>query len=297
MDEGKDTSIAVKEPTPLGIPMMPLEQLKRLTAYVADVKKILMTEGKDYIVDGNRQYTARSGFAKLHQGFVLSDDKPEITKIMEKASVEYTFKHFVRRKEVTETFTTKIFGFEAKVRVINLETGRYAWGEGACTISELDMTNNLSPKWYHRCLSTAKTRAWNRAVSNYVGSAEVSAEEMGLVYTDDEGSSRKNVEADVNVVDFVKPAKLRIPEWLLADELNRTKKAWSQAKEITESWMIAAGFDLDDFEIKVDKFKITVKPRKAIPLEKQPDIDGIMTAAGFNKSQGLYRLNKKDVIG
>ena len=37
------------ESTPLGIPMMPIEQLKELTAYVNQVKKALMVEGKDYV--------------------------------------------------------------------------------------------------------------------------------------------------------------------------------------------------------------------------------------------------------
>jgi len=300
MPGGEDTPLATTEPSGLGIPMMPIEQLKKLTAYVNEVKKTLMTEGKDYVVDGNRQYTCRSGFAKLHQGFFLSDDRPEITKILEDKPAEYTFKHMVRRREKTETFTTDLFGFEARVKVINLESGRYAWGEGACTISELAMTNNLSPKWYHRALGTAKTRAWNRAVSNYVGSAEVSAEEMGLVYTDDtddETPPRKKVDADVQVVDFVKPVELRIPEWLLTDELNRAEDSWKQAKKMTESWMKAAGFNMADFEVKADNVKITVKPVKAIPLEDQPDVNGVMLAASFIKRKNIYRLNKKDVIG
>lgn len=298
--EDKDTSLATTEPKGLAIPMMPIEELKRLTAYVNDVKKALMREGKDYIVDGNRQYTCRSGFAKLHQGFFLSDDKPEITKILEEDPVEYSFKHFVRRREKTETFTTNIFGFEAKVRVINIDSGRYAWGEGACTISELAMTNNLSPKWYHRALGTAKTRAWNRAVSNYVGSAEVSAEEMGLVYVDDaddEISSTKKVGADVKVVEFVKPAELRLPEWGLADELNRAEDSWGQAKKITTAWMKEAGFNLADYEIAVDGVKIKVTPLKAVPVDMQPDVNGVMLAAGFTRSRGIWRLNRSDVVG
>jgi len=306
MSEGKDTSLATTEPKPLGIPMMPIEQLKLLTAYVNDVKKALMREGKDYIIDGNRQYTARSGFAKLHQGFILSDDRPEITKILEKEPVEYTFKHMVRRREKTETFTTDIFGFEALVRVVNLETGRYAWGEGACTISELAMTNNLSPKWYHRALGTAKTRAWNRAVSNYVGSAEVSAEEMGLVYTDDEAPPKerktdkkpeKKTDKPVKVQDFAKPVELQLPEWGLADELNRTDDSWSQGKDITEAWMKEAGFNLADYEITVDGVKIKVTPLKAIPMAAQPDVNGVMLAAGFSRSKGIWRLNRSEVVG
>jgi len=296
----EDKSLANTDKLALAIPMMPIEELTKLTNYVAQVKKTLMVEGKDYVIDGNRQYTCRSGFAKLHQGFFLSDDKPEITKILEEEPVEYTFKHFVRRREKTEIFTTDIFGFEAKVRVINIDSGRYAWGEGACTISELAMTNNLSPKWYHRCLGTAKTRAWNRAVSNYVGSAEVSAEEMGLVYADDtdiETTPRKKVDTDVKIVDFVKPAELRIPDWLLTDELNRAEDSWGQAKEMTENWMKHAGFNVADWEVKSDNVKITVKPVKAIPAEVMPDVDGVLLAVSFVRRNNVWRLNKKDVIG
>ncbi|GAF74488.1 unnamed protein product, partial [marine sediment metagenome] len=159
------------------------------------VKKTLMKEGKDYVIDGNRQYTARSGFAKLHQGFFLSDGKPEVKTLYYDKPQEFEYTHRIRRELKKEKITTKIYGFEAYVTVINVNTGRHASGEGACTLEELHQTNNMSPKWYHRCLGTAKTRAWNRAVSNYVGSAEVSAEEMGLVYETEE-PKRKAVESE-----------------------------------------------------------------------------------------------------
>lgn len=305
----EDNTLVVVEPTPLGIPMMPIEELKKLTAYVNDVKKTLMVEGKDYVVDGNRQYTARSGFAKLHQGFFLSDGKAEINTLYEKEPVEYTFKHMVRRREKTETFTTDIMGFEAYVTVINTDTGRHASGEGACTISELSMTNNLSPKWYHRALGTAKTRAWNRAVSNYVGSAEVSAEEMGLRYEDESPPSkeppRKEPAQDVNVADFMKPVELRPPENALNDILNEEtqdhENQWHRASKLTTDWMIQANLNPEDFNIAVDKVKITVAPRKRIPEDMKSAINGIMLGGGFlptkiKKVDG-YRLNKKAVTG
>ena len=296
----KDKHLAVKEPMSLAIPMMPIEELKKLTAYVNDVKKALMIPGKDYIVDGNRQYTARSGFAKLHQGFFLSDGKAEIKPLYYDEPHEFEYIHYIRKQPKTEKITTKIYGFEAYVTVKNVDTGRYASGEGACTIEELHQTHNMSPKWYHRALGTAKTRAWNRAVSNYVGSAEVSAEEMGLVYHDEEAESpapRKSVEAKVKVIDFIKPPELKLPEWLLTDELNRAEDSWDQAKDMTESWMKAAGFNMADWEVKSDNVKITVKPVKAIPEEAMPDIEGVMLAAGFIQRNRIWRLNKKDVIG
>lgn len=180
-----------------GIPMIPISELKKLTAYVNEVKKTLMKKGKDYVIEGNRQYTTRSGFAKLAQAFRLSDDKPEITTLYYDEPQTFDFDHRVRNQLKHETVVTKIRGFEAVVKVIQLETGRYAHGEGSCTVEELHMTHNMSPKWYHRCLGTAKTRAWNRAVSNFVGSADVSAEEMGLVYDEEPSSpSRKQVDSE-----------------------------------------------------------------------------------------------------
>lgn len=185
-----------------GIPMMPINELKKLTAYVNEVKKTLMMKGKDYVIEGNRQFTTRSGFAKLAQGFRLSDDRPEITVLYYDEPQTFEFVHRVRGKEKREVVETKIRGFEAVVKVVQLETGRYAHGEGSCTVEELHMTNNMSPKWYHRCLGTAKTRAWNRAISNFVGSADVSAEEMGFVYDEEPSSpSRKQVDSEVAPVE------------------------------------------------------------------------------------------------
>ena len=305
-----EKTIVVVEPTPLGIPMMPIEQLKELTAYVNQVKKALMVEGKDYVKDGNRQYTARSGFAKLHQGFFLSDAKAEIIKLYEDEPVEYTFKHFIRRRERAETFTTNLMGFEAYVTVINVDTGRHASGEGACTIAELSMTDNLSPKWYHRALGTAKTRAWNRAVSNYVGSAEVSAEERGLRYEDESPPSktppRKEPAKDVKVeetprkvVDFMKPVELRVPDVALIDELNRAEDNWDIAETLTREWMIQANMNPEDFNIAVDPMKLTVVPRKRIPDSMKSGINGIMIGGGLQptkvKRADGYRMNKKDV--
>ncbi len=89
----KSEALAKQETTLITIPMMDIEELQRLTAYVNTVKKTLMIEGKDYVIDGNRQYTARSGFAKLAQGFTLSDEAPIATPIYYDEAQEFTFKH------------------------------------------------------------------------------------------------------------------------------------------------------------------------------------------------------------
>jgi len=99
------------------------------------------------------------------------------------------------------------------------------------------------------------------------------------------------------VSDFMKPVELKVPEWGLADELNRAEESWGQGKDITEAWMKAAGFNMADFEVKSDSVKITIKPVKAIPAEAMPDVTGVMLAAGFIQRKNVFRLNKKDVIG
>lgn len=63
-NQNEETSII---PT-MDIPMMDLELLKELTTYVAEVKRTLMTEDVDYVVQNNKQYTTRSGFAKMLAG-------------------------------------------------------------------------------------------------------------------------------------------------------------------------------------------------------------------------------------
>jgi len=293
----------VETTTSLIIPMVPIEQLKALTAYVNEVKKTLMVKDKDYVIswDGN-QYTARSGYAKLAQGFTLSDEEPIVKKLLMidvtgEESQEFTFKHMIKKEWKTRTFTTKIYGFEAYVKVINVDTGRFSYGEGACSVEELDWTNNLDTKWYHRCLGTAKTRAWNRAVSNYVGSADVSAEEMGLRY-EDESPPPRQAEAEVKIVEFMTPQGLKLPEWLPADEINRDTGHWDTAHEIVEQWMTQAGFKVEDWTIKVDTIKVSVKPVKAIPIDRLGEVNGILLAAGFTLTRASdYRLNRKDIVG
>jgi len=54
------------------------------------------------------------------------------------------------------------------------KNGRYALGDGACTISEKEG----KMKTVHNVRAHAHTRGFNRAVSNLVGFGEVSAEEM-----------------------------------------------------------------------------------------------------------------------
>lgn len=264
----------------LAIPMMPIDELKELTVYVAEVKKTLMVEGKDYVIDGNKQYTARSGFAKLHQGFFLSDEKPEIKTLYYDEPQEFEYTHRIRRELKTEKITTTIYGFEAYVTVINVDTGRHASGEGACTVEELHQTNNMSPKWYHRCLGTAKTRAWNRAVSNYVGSADVSAEEMGLVY-DTEEPPRKDIDAEQRDI-YPSPEKFETPAWDFTETV--MAQGWESIDGITIAYIYDMGYKSPEtaFEYGHDVAKAWIKNAPGVYLgEAFKEVDTILQIAGF----------------
>jgi len=289
----------------LAIPHMPIDQLKRLTAYVNDVKKALMVVGQDYIVDGKRQYTTRSGFAKLAQGFGLSDDPATITPLFYDEPQDWTYEHKIYGKPRTSTTKTSVMGFEAVVVVRN-KYGRTATGEGACTIEELYLTNNMSPKWYHRLLATAKTRAYNRAVSNFVGSAEVSAEEMGMVYTDETGSESepatqaKKVEAKAEEVTIHLPAQLMKPSFNLKKALR--EQGWEQGQVASETWLSEAGIALlGNLEVKADTVKVAVGPArdKSFTSTQEKQIGTFLEVeGGFVRSSGqFWRLNKKDVMG
>lgn len=259
------------------IPMVPIEDLKKLTTYVNEVKKALMTEGVDYIIQGKNQYTARSGFAKLAQGFNLSDE------ILEKEEL---------------TRDNDFYGWRFVVRVYN-DYGRQATGVGACTVDEPNLRHHKD-RPYHDVYSIAYTRAWNRAVSNFVGSADVSAEEMSIG-PDFKGKPTTPAKANVKSIKIIDPIKrssvINSPYWDLRDELNRSDEAWSDANEITLRWLYEAGLGKDSVEIKVDSIKITVKAVKGLPVDVLSELDSLLINNGFTSSRQGWRLNKKDVTG
>lgn len=270
----EETSIIPTMQQAISIPMMDLEELKKLTAYVNDVKKVLMKEGKDYVVDGEKQYTVRSGFAKLAQGFNLSDDPPIIKTLRYDEPRTWKFDYYLRKKKMEGVVTTDLNGFEAIVVMRNVY-GRQASGEGACTIEELHMTNNMSPKWYHRCLATAKTRAYNRAVSNFVGSADVSAEEMGLVY-DTEGE-RKDVESEQRD-SFPLPKAFKLPEWDFTEALRG--EGWAKLEEAFGAFIGDAGLDPEMFELEKEPLRAIIRCKPYLG-DSFGDIARLLDKAGF----------------
>jgi len=166
---------------------------------------------------------------------------------------------------------------------------------GTSVQSKIDQYNGEPDEF---CLQKAFSKAQRNALKSLLPESLFAAalDEWQSEQGKGKNSSKKKGKP-IKVNEFVKPAELRLPEWGLPDELNRADDSWSQAKKITETWMKEAGFNLADYEIAVDGVKIKVTPLKAIPMAAQPDVNGVMLAAGFSKSKGIWRLNKSEVVG
>ena len=110
-----------------------------------------------------------------------------------------------------------------------------------------------------------------------------------------------------DLIQFMSPADLKLPDVALIDELNRSKGNWEIAEQLTKEWMAVAGFRFKDvgndvvsenFEIKVDSVKIELTPKGKISASELPAINGIMQGGGFIPlKNGKYRIPKKSVIG
>lgn len=234
----------------MDIPMMDIAQLKELTDYVAKVKKTLMTEDKDYIVTNNKQYTTRSGFAKLAQGFNLSDE-------------------IVQEQKVYKN--DEFYGFDFTVRVYNAY-GRQATGVGSCTIDEPNLIKHKE-RPYHDCRSIAYTRAWNRAVSNFVGSADVSAEEMSLGedFKPEERGERKGIDL---------PEGFSNPEWNFIQRVGQ--QSWEDVDSVITEWIRDSGLSpVDVFEVpESDAMRAWLRP-KAYLGDNFGRVAKMLNGAGF----------------
>ncbi len=118
-------------------------------------------------------------------------------------------------------------------------------------------------------------------------------------------SARKEKARGVNVVDFMKPAEIRIPEAALIDERNQESREhetqWHIASKLTTDWMMQANLNPDDFNIEVDPVKLTVAPKKAVPKDMRVKLEQVMANGGFLptkiKKVNGWRMNKLAVTG
>ena len=109
-----------------------------------------MLEPGDLQKIGDKQFKKKSAWRKLARAFSISD---EIVK---------------EEHEVTEKYEV----WRIHVRAFT-QSGRSAIGVGACSSRERQFSHVD-----HDLYATAHTRAKNRAISDLIGSGEVSAEEM-----------------------------------------------------------------------------------------------------------------------
>ena len=236
-------------PSESSIPMMPISELEALTKFVAQVKEKLMTRGKDYILQGGKQYTARSGFAKLAQGFNLSDE-------------------ILKEEEMFRD--GDFFGYNYTVRVFN-QYGRQAVGVGSCTVDEPNLKHHRD-RPYHDVRSIAFTRAWNRAVSNFVGSADVSAEEMSI---GPDFEAPKKVESSQSVP---LPGGFQTPTWDFGEAVR--SEGWGNVGNAVAAWIGDSGLSVDDFEIEAEDLRCLVRTR--VHWGKSfGEVSRMLDAAGF----------------
>lgn len=146
-------------------------------------------------------------------------------------------------------------------------------------------------RYYHDCLGTAYTRAMNRAISNIIGSAEVSDEEKGG--TDDDEKEHRDIKvAEAMVVQT--GIKVKKPSWDFNESL--LSEGWENAVNITRTFLENMGLDAEAFDIQVDAVKVTAKSPVKYSEETFKEIDEILTDAGFNyvEAQRLWRFNKPE---
>jgi len=112
---------------------------------------------------------------------------------------------------------------------------------------------------------------------------------------------RQEPASDVNVTDYMKPAEIVTPDSALIDELARVDGNWDVAENLTKEWMVEAHLNPESFQIKVDRAKITVVPKKVVPADMKPRLEQLMAHGGFLptkvKKANAWRLNKQDMTG
>ena len=138
------------EVSPIVVPAVTAEVMRASMQQFQKLKASLLDKNKDIATIQNKPYVKRSGWRKLALAFNISDDI-----IKEK------------RDEIEDGFLWRIW---VKVWAPN---GRSVVGIGACSSDERNFAHVQ-----HDLYATAHTRAKNRALSDMIGSGEVSWEEL-----------------------------------------------------------------------------------------------------------------------
>lgn len=138
------------EASPIVCQAVSAEEMKALMRQFQNLKASLLDKNTDIATIKNKPFIKRSGWRKMGLAFNLSDE-----------IVKY------EREVLDDGFTCRIW-----VRVW-APNGRSVVGIGACSSDERDFAH-----LEHDVYATAHTRAKNRALSDMIGSGEVSWEEL-----------------------------------------------------------------------------------------------------------------------
>ena len=136
--------------SPIVVPAVTAEVMRASMIQFQSLKASLLDKNKDIATIQNKPFIKRSGWRKFALAFNISDEI-----IMEK------------RDEHDDGFTWRMW-----VRA-TAPNGRCAVGIGACSSEERNFAH-----LEHDVYATAHTRAKNRALSDLIGSGEVSWEEL-----------------------------------------------------------------------------------------------------------------------
>lgn len=269
---------------------MTIQGVEEHLANLEKVKKLLKKD-IHYRLDkrGNR-VMKRSGFALLAYIFHLSDKPPIQEELRYPDEKTYQYKLYRKDKPPeNKTLVTDFKGFRITVEIEHKPSGRYASGVAACTMEEENIQSKLSEgRWYHDCLSTAHTRALNRAISNIIGSAEVSDEEIS---GGELGKSERKV---VDIDQKVMLPELTEPSWKLEDEIKA--QGWEAVGVAISTYLNDMGFNPPNlyFDWGSDNVKAWIKPIVNFDEAGFIKLDKNLTEEGFilNTNEGRWRYKK-----
>ncbi len=141
-------------------PAMSASQAKEAMQRLKELKVALLEES-DYqqiqTGSGPKKFIKRSGWRKLQFAFGISDERVNQERLVIDGAIVY----------------------RVTVRAIHKPSGQQAEGTAQCSSKESG--REASKHMEHDLLAIAETRAKNRAISDLIGSGEVSAEEMSAM--------------------------------------------------------------------------------------------------------------------
>lgn len=135
---------------------IPLEKLAKYFEQFQQVKSSIIIKGVDTVNINGKEHVKRSGWRKLATAFSISDS--------------------IEKEEYDPQ--TKVWTVWAKA----FWGSRSCVGVGACSVGEREKAKSTHPE--HDAYAIAHTRAKNRAISDILGSGEVSAEEIEAEHTE-----------------------------------------------------------------------------------------------------------------